>query len=169
GVPLLLIGLIVAGTMGWGIYRDVNWQQHKPLAWLKWEARGSDPAARLAALRELLRRQGAGNLSREQTASIVEMGLKVQGDMSKPWLVEWGDFIEAARVAKIASDEQWQRYARQAVSLNWLTFWTRPKIHLHDRVISQFAANPARVGRGWSFFAFLHDWSLVIDGKECPL
>ena len=169
GVPLLLVGLVVGGAISWGMYRDVNWQQHKPVAWLKWEARGSDRVVQVAALRELLRRLAAGQLSNEEVASIVEMGLKAQGDMSKPWLVEWGDFIEAARGAGKASDAQWQKYARQAVSLNWLTFRTRPKIHVHDRVVSQLAANPARVGRSASFFAYLHDWSIVIDGKECPL
>src|SRR2546423_905875 len=80
GTPPLLIGLVVAAAIGWGNYRDVDWQRYKPLTWLLYQANSSDPAAQSPAVAEMLRRLNAGTLSKEQASAIIDAGLKAQGD-----------------------------------------------------------------------------------------
>jgi hypothetical protein len=88
-VILLLLGLMPLAIAGWGSYRNVDWQQYKPIAWLVRDAQSSNRSAQAAALKELLRRQGAKTLSKQQVATIVDAGLKVQGDLSRPWDTAW--------------------------------------------------------------------------------
>lgn len=105
--------------------------------------RGSAPAARLAAVTELSRRAAAGTLSAAQTDDVAARVLALQGDTSKAWAPQFGDFIEAIRDAQRLSDEDWQRYAEQAPQP---TLTLRAKVSRADAVLPYWLHNPGRVG-----------------------
>jgi hypothetical protein len=121
--------------------RQIDANRYKPL-WLL--LREADRPALL----EINRRLAANQLSRPQVDRVTAAALAVQADTNKPFLLEWGTFVEVARAAGEVDDESWQRYARQALPLQVIA---RANVRRGDPVPIQFHYGPARVGRGYHF------------------
>ena len=169
GITLLVPTLALLSLVAWGRYRNIDWQQYKPLAWLVRDAQqNSDRVAHAAALSEILRRFNANTLTPAQVSTVVDAALRVQGNAALPWDVAWADFIERARAAKMVSDAQWKKYAGQAVSSNWLNLRARAKVHRGDPMTITLAGTRARVGVRPTLFAMIQESGAVIDGKDYP-
>ena len=85
GIALLLPAVGILGILAWGRARDVDWNQHKPLAWLIRDAEKGDSVTRSAALKEIFRRSNANTLAATDFTRIVDAGLRAQGDLTRPW------------------------------------------------------------------------------------
>jgi hypothetical protein len=106
------------GIIGFASLHGVDWQRHKPVAWLLSDARGANAASREAALNELTRRVSAGELSSDVEAELVESVLAHQADVRQPWIAGWGKMIESVRNAGRLNDKEWARYMVGAVALS---------------------------------------------------
>ena len=113
GLAVLVPCLVIAAIAGYIIARGVDVQAYKPAWLLSRELRSGDAAARDAAVAELAKRLKADALSPGAAANVVEWALAMQADRDQQWDVRWGRLVESARADAKASDEQWQRYARQ--------------------------------------------------------
>lgn len=114
---VLLLSLGWLGAVGWREARRTDWNRHKPVAWLVGDAAGRSPAARDAALAELVRRIGGGRLADDHLGPLVGRALDHQADAAQPWVPAWGELVEAAHRAKRVSPDQWKRYRAQAMTL----------------------------------------------------
>ncbi len=150
GAALLVLFALTVGGIGTGIARQVDWQRMKPVAWLAREARGGG----VAAWMELTRRAKAGTLSSEQAQPLVVHALAWQKDLTRVWRPAVGDFVEAARDAKMVDDIQWGTYAMQApqLTLRWRDK-ARPREWLPGRIM----LGPARVGTSSRFSVRIED------------
>src|SRR5205823_11607781 len=101
-----------------------------------------------AALAELNRRLAANQLSGEQVDRVTGAALAAQADLSRPFLVEWGNFVESARAAGKVSDEAWKRYAQQALPLKLIA---RANVRRGDPLPIRVDYGPARLGRSYLF------------------
>lgn len=101
--------------LGLGVCIGADWDRYKPQWWLVSEARGEDANARDAALAELVRRIGEGEISDPRLSALADEALAYQADANKPWAQGWGDLLEAADAAGRLPDEKWRSYVRQAV------------------------------------------------------
>ena len=139
GTAILLMFVLLLGTQGPGVVRQINWQQMKPVAWLAREARNGVPAAWL----ELGRRARLAELSQAQANALVVDALAWQKDLSRLWLPQVGDFVEDARTGKLVSDADWATYCRQApqFKLTW-----RAKVRKGDPLPGNVSTVAARVG-----------------------
>ena len=114
GIALLVPGAVVAGLIGYGTLRGVDWQKQKPAWWLTREAESNDVATRDAALSELIGRFSAGTLTPPQVEHMVTRGLKLQRNLVRPWPGAWGNLIERVRLQGYVSDDQWKIYRWQS-------------------------------------------------------
>lgn len=159
--------MLALAAVGWGTYQKVDWQTYKPVVLLIREADGTDRYA-LPALNELLRRQRTGLLSKTHVSSVIEAGLRLQGDGARPWTPGWGDFIETARLDGTISDAQWKKYAEQAASTDWLSIHVRPKLSNDESAAYRISGRRARVGNRSTLYAYVQRGGFVIDGTETP-
>lgn len=96
-------------------------------------------------LRELIRRQSLGVLSRGDVDAIVEQALAVQErGGAGVWDPLWGDIIETARARGEITTAQLERYARQAVPTGELVM--SPRVDAASSVVVGVKWLPARVG-----------------------
>ncbi len=118
GLVLLLSGL----TTGF-------WLTYKPLAkfpWTTWApdwvlaemVDTQDPAQADRVLREIMQRVNLKELSQSASARAVSLALRVQADQNRAWNPELGNFIEILREHGLVTEDQWTRYARQAVTIH---------------------------------------------------
>ena len=149
---ILLVGLGVATARG------IDLDPYKPLWCL---AREGDARA----LTELLRRQGGGELTDQQVQSTVARALAVQADHDRPWQPEWGEFVQRARVLQQVSDDDWNRYARQAVVVE---LQVRPRVRRGDPVPLRIAYRPPRIGFKPAFFFDIRLTELSLAGVRLP-
>ncbi|MGB7158288.1 MAG: hypothetical protein WBD40_09500 [Tepidisphaeraceae bacterium] len=139
GVALLLMALIIGVDKGPAVFREVDWIRLKPVAWLARDARLGNPPA----WTELARRAKAGGVSGERAQPLINLALVWQKDLTRTWVPAVGDFVEAARIAKLITNEQWTTYARQApqLSLRW-----RAKVRKGEPLLGLIAIAEARIG-----------------------
>jgi hypothetical protein len=161
GIGLLallpVMGLVALVT--WVHVRDLDEYRLLPTWYILREARQGSPGVPVAAWQELVRRLGAGQLSKENIERASELALAIQGDQSKTWNAVIGDFVESARVRGSLTDAQWARYARQAPML---TLTLRPQVRRGDGDLpARIAAGNARVGSNSRLNLRIHD----IDGE----
>jgi hypothetical protein len=130
GAMLALICLGVAASGAWGHLSGINWQKHKPMGLLKWEAEGARTGA-VAAVEEVIRRVRAEQVKEAELGWWIEQGLAHQANTAQAWQVEWGNLIELGREMNMVSDEAWKRYAEQAVVL---TLEPRARVRVGDPV-----------------------------------
>ena len=107
---VFLIGFAFTGLIGVAVLQNVNWIEHAPTWYVIRDSQSSVPADRDPALKELLRRLNAGELSDERIKEIVAKQLVWQNDANTPWAVERGDLIDAAHIAGKMSADQWKNY-----------------------------------------------------------
>ena len=69
-----------AGIVGWGTYRDLDWNTVKPVWMLRYQARTGSESTASVAFEELIRRFYDKEISAEQASSIVEDALRIQAD-----------------------------------------------------------------------------------------
>ena len=115
GVAMLLIVVTAAGLAGLMVVRQVGVDRTKP-TWLL--VRETRDRSNSSAWVELSRRASAGSIPSSTASVLVERALAWQADAKVTWQPRWGDFVQDARDAKLVSDAQWQRYARQAPQLS---------------------------------------------------
>src|SRR6185295_8521152 len=94
--------------------------------WLRREATGSHAAV---ALEEIAQRQAAKRLSDEQVRALVSDALAAQADLERPWQYRWGDLVERAHQAGLVTPEQWEAYAKNAVTF---TLMPRARVRVGD-------------------------------------
>jgi hypothetical protein len=158
GALLLLIGLGLGGAGGYAAYTRSRPNALKPTWWLVMETRW-DEAGCQSQLQELVKRQ----LSDAQAAELAARGLAIQGDTSKPWLVEWGEAVERRRVEGKLSDADWERYLVQGAQLE---FFARPKVRRGAHVPVRMRLR-GRVGR--MLVSVRSDQApLKLDGESRP-
>jgi predicted RNA-binding Zn-ribbon protein involved in translation (DUF1610 family) len=167
GVAALLLGLVFVGPLVITSATSFDTQPYKPMWMLQREVRSGNAPVRGAALLELERRYKDGLLSSGGVASLVTLALDVQGDPTKPWNTKWGDIVELGRAKQQVSDEQWSRYARQAVPFNLLV---RSKVRRRDPLTVGLQITNARVGNRIRLRAVYdsRDQRLIVDNLELP-
>jgi hypothetical protein len=143
GVTALLLMLGLAGVVAWATLRSVDEYRMMPTWYLLRQARYEGVSPPVAAWRELLGRLRADQLSPEQVVRATELALAIQSDRIKRWDIVFGDFIEAARDKTLATDAQWQRYARQAPTIS---VTLRSKVRRSENLPARINAGGARVG-----------------------
>jgi hypothetical protein len=159
GGSLAAVGILGFGFFGWLALGSTNWQQLKPVWWLRWDTRSSDPKTRDPALTELDTRLNGGKLTDDQIAAVCDAALAVQADASQPWSPLWGNLVEDARLAQKLSDERWKQYALNAPNF---ALDVRPSVRIGDRIYYWIRNNPARVGSRSRLYAWtgLPQWDI---------
>src|SRR5205814_10557961 len=122
GTLIAIPSLGALGVLGWADSQSIDWERHKPLWWVVWDAQAKEIAARDMGIVELTRRWKGRALTRAQVAYAVEGGLSGRGQAERPWVLAWGNLIEEARGGGMVSEEQWRRYTKQAMA-GWIA-WT---------------------------------------------
>lgn len=155
GSLALVLAIAGAGALGWGAATKFNWNTVKPDWLLIMESSGSDTGRIEAALVELLARAVAGDLSGDRIADLARSGLARQADLSTPWIAQWGDIIEHAWSGQLLSDEEFQRYAKQAVLIwNPRDPATTP-IDYGWSLVDPRPTTPIRVGEPTNLMAYI--------------
>ncbi len=108
-------GLVVTShhrfDLGWDIH------QHKPIGLLHWQATRSNQTTAIPAVEELTRRIVAGEVARADEIDLIDRALAFQADPQHQWTGAWGDLIEEAAAAGIATREQVATYVEQGLVL----------------------------------------------------
>lgn len=118
GVTILSLALLVAALVTTAGFLGTTANPYKPVWLLSLELTGPRDGKANAASIELITRLKAGKLSNGAVARLVAGALDRQADTARPWRTGWGDIIESARAAKLVSDADWARYARNSVVLS---------------------------------------------------
>ncbi|TVQ53751.1 MAG: hypothetical protein EA377_07340 [Phycisphaerales bacterium] len=109
------MGLVVTShhqfDLGWDIH------QHKPIGLLHWQATRSNQTAAIPAVEELTRRIVAGEVTRADEIDLIDQALAFQADPQHQWTGAWGDLIERAAAAGIATPAQVATYVEQGLNL----------------------------------------------------
>jgi hypothetical protein len=159
---LLIPALGCIAYLGWSASTDVPVAQRKPVWWLLNDAAGRDAVARDAAFNELLLRMRTGRLSDAQVIQVTERALAIQGDLKKPWLAQWGDFVEEAQRAGKVPAEQWRRYVRQAPQFELVA---TERFTRRDRAWLELIEKPTRVGNRGELLLRVHRRLSVSDAQ----
>ncbi len=139
-----------------------NLNSHKPLGLLLWEARRASPQSAQAIATEIQDRLLTTKLDAAQTSRVVDAGLALQADHSRPWLETWGDMIEWANVSKRASAEQMKRYRSQAAPA---TIAARAQVRAGDPLPIEVKLGESRVARTTEFMVTFHGTQCRIAGE----
>ena len=153
---IALAVLPTAWLVGASELSDVNFNAMTPATALRWQA-GFGGSTAQSAVAELDRRLLAGSLSDEAVDAIVADFLADQADLSRPWMISKGDFVQHAHAAGRVSDADWNRYGGQGLKL-MLTH--RPVVRAGQPVPVVIASRPLRFG---SSIAFNLRWCLTDD------
>ncbi len=140
GTLLVVIGISIEAFWMRGAFSQVDWNRYKPFAWLVSEAGPTGTTSANAAMKELFRRRGWGKLSDSQVRRLITFALDLQGDPTRAWISEWGDFIETERDLGMVTDEEMKRYARQAVA-NAFSWTVKTPNEVGQAVWSQLTVN----------------------------
>jgi len=127
------------------------------------QAKGSDAAARDRALGELMRRLGLKKLSAGEVESIADEAMDLQGDAKRVWTGRWGQFVENAEAGGLLKKEQWQRYARQSVSVE---LKARARVRVGDEVPVEVHIVPGRVGTANRFGVQVSGLGIGVGGRK---
>ena len=106
-LPLILSGLLLFASPA-SVVRALPNQS------LVWFAQISGDRT---AVNELAVRMTAKLLTRVQAESLVQSALTRQADILTPWLEDWGNIVDEAILRGWVSDDDLQRYLKQAVTL----------------------------------------------------
>jgi ribosomal protein L37E len=136
GVVIVLLAAIPPGYVSWNGLAGST-----PTALLVRDARNGRPITRTPALEELARRILDSDLAPSQAQSLIEAGLRYQGDLSKPWDMNWESVLWRAQLHGYLRDDQLKRYYTQAVQLQILV---RPSIRPGARLPFQIRLAPSR-------------------------
>ncbi|MEK6701730.1 MAG: hypothetical protein AABZ53_05675 [Planctomycetota bacterium] len=142
GLGVALPGLALATALfltlaGKDVYK------YKPVSMLLWEGRNASPEFAKAAAKELTDRMLEQKLTDDEVDLAVKQALELQGDVDKPWLEEWGAFIEQARLDGALSAEQKRLFRKQAAVLELVV---RPRVRLGDPLPVAARVKEYRVG-----------------------
>ena len=148
-----------------GTFDRVNWPAHKPAWWLTRDAKSRDVGTSSESLAELYTRLETGKLTAEQAAPLVEYALQLQSQRDGPWLVQWGNLLQAARRRRYMTDEQWRLYAKQAIE-GAFALKSRAKFRPGDRMFFRLEDLGGRVGVDGPFTVQARAEGIVLDGKE---
>ena len=140
---LLAPSLACLGVLGWMETRGESLVRHKPVWWLVNDARSRDAVARDEAFNELLRRLRAGELSYADVRHVAARALQVQSDGRKPWLPQWGDFVEEAYAAGKVPADTWRQYVKQAPQAELVA---PERFRRGQRAWLELVEQPSRVG-----------------------
>ena len=154
GALLLLASAGAIGAGGYAAAQGANLNAYKPTWMLAMETRRNEPGRAAEALKELAARIDDGRLGDERIESLVERALAHQADLDQPWLVEWGDLVEAAWQQGQAPQPLYERYLRQAV--DWeggLTLAMRERAQRGKALAVALRINRARAGNGNIWFS----------------
>ncbi|MDQ3439720.1 MAG: hypothetical protein M3478_05160 [Planctomycetota bacterium] len=139
GAAVLVLFALILGTEGGKTFRQIDWQQMKPAAWLAREARSGSSVA----WTELGRRARMGELSDERAQALIADALAWQKDASRTWVPAVGNYVEDARAGQLVKDADWAVYCRQAPQLSLV--W-RAKVRKGDPLPGRVSTGAARVG-----------------------
>lgn len=158
GAGLLLLALGLGGSVMYAQMQSFDWNTIKP-AWLLIREMPDSSSAR----RELAARIKNKAITPAEVTRIVHVGLDWQGDLTKPWLTDWGDLIEEARRVQMVSEEDWNRYVRQAPGPMELQI--RPRLERGQPISFQFGNRRNRVA-GVTVLQFRYEIGEIdVDGR----
>ena len=160
GVALLVPCLLVGGLVGYVVLRGVDVQAYKPAWLLVRELRSSDVPTRDAAVAEFDKRLKTDAVAAGPAAEVVDWALAMQADQTVAWDKSWGGLVEAAHADAKASDEQWQRFGRQALVP---VFHVRPTIRRGDGLPMQVEVE-SRLGPAVAWQIYLDVDALTAGG-----
>jgi hypothetical protein len=153
GLILLMLGGSVFWVTTFGPLRDYDWNQIKPVAWLRIEARhGSGPA-----LSELNDRLDRGALSARQSGRIIDDALHQQTLGYTSWNPDWGRFVEEAHRRGYASVQQWEGYGLNII--DGIQMEVRPTITRGDPLVIRIKYSKMTCSN-------LYDLRLSVIGNE---
>jgi hypothetical protein len=174
GLATCVLGFGALGTIGVLAAKRTDWNQYKPVAWLKRDLLDTSAggSASTGALRELSRRIRDNAITAAQIDDVADAVLARQADLKQPWTRVMGEYIESARLAQRLSDQRWKRYAttalEQAAASGVLK--VRPKLtremphQLGPALLpAQFTIAPPRVGMRLSLQLSMHAEAIAGD------
>ncbi len=109
------IGLLMLAPLRFDWAGDLS--RFTPLGVLIWQAERSNQMAAIPAVEELTRRIVAGEVARADEIDLIDQALAFQADPQHQWTGAWGDLIEEAAAAGIATPEQVATYVEQGLYL----------------------------------------------------
>ena len=118
GAVTAALAILAGAGIGWGIAKGTNWNAHKPVALLLFEARAGTAEEAEAAISELMDRRIAGNLrDRASMQQFVETILERQADERMPWGGAWEDALALAAEEGLLGEAELESVKRHALSL----------------------------------------------------
>ncbi|HEX2973947.1 MAG TPA: hypothetical protein VHP11_16565 [Tepidisphaeraceae bacterium] len=140
GLLLLLPSAVGLGIVTVRIIRSFDPDQYKPVQWLLHEA----SAGRTSSLATLLQRADKGQLTDQQVQQIADRALELQADRIRPWVPQWGDFIEQVHTAGQLPEEKWTQYFKN--NLRAFHFEVRPMVRCGAPVPFRITYRSPRIG-----------------------
>lgn len=162
GMLLVLLPLAAFVLVGGAILSGSDINKHKPVGLLLVEARYAGASLTRDAAAELLDRLLTGKLTPEQTKNIARTALDLQADLTRPWCVEWGDFIEHAHTQGVITKDEHERYMNQSAVLECKV---RPVVERGASVPVVVKLKESRAGSGSQFMVSILLESATIGGK----
>ena len=163
GALLVVLPTGAIATTVYAVLTGAEVNHFKPVGLLLWEARNADGAVAENALQEFLRRRRTGKLGDAAAQTVIEAALEQQADLERPWLEDWGEFIEFARVDGFATDEQYKRFCRQSIAFKCEA---RPTIPSGKPLPIDIGRRVTRLGRNSAISGKLHLVSIELDGES---
>src|SRR5205085_2879188 len=114
GFSLGALGATVLAGISWTRISGFDLTKHKATWWLTSDIRDGTGRASMDAREEVYRRLLAGKMSLAEAREILEASLRLQADREHPMGDGLGDFVQVARQRRWVTDEQWNRFWRQA-------------------------------------------------------
>jgi hypothetical protein len=140
GVLGVAATLLVGASMIASMTSAVNWNAYMPTGVLVWRLRTSTPTGEHGAIVEISKRFNDDELSSSQIRKIVEAGLSVQADQTRPWDTALGDLIEVMDLKGYLEPDQRSLYWHQAIESS--------------------ASVQEKIRRGWPVFVELHNTAM---------
>lgn len=161
-VRLILSGLFVIALAGavfgvekWATAHGFKWAKIKPTWLLVWDA-ASDGDEAFHAFSELTHRYQSEALSADRIGQITELALQRQGDRAEPWPYTARQWLDTAMRRDQLSDNQWERYLRQAVRLE---LKVRSKVRRGDPIPMEIVESIDRSAA--SYGSILGQWRVL--------
>jgi hypothetical protein len=115
GAVILVLAAGVLSLSTTRAFRNYNWNQLKPLIWLKHDAFAASYGSAQPAWAELQRRLASGKLPSDQADALADKVLALQADPNARWWTEYGSFIEAMYDRGKLDEARWRTYLEHSL------------------------------------------------------
>lgn len=161
-IPLLAVGFGGGGALGWLRATNHNWYSIAPDWVLEEWASSPNGSRQAAALDELATRLAADELHGPRADRLIVQGLAAQADEQTPWLLEWGDVLEAGLQSGRFSPEQFVAYVTNGIDC---VLGVRERVREGEESSITMYVSPARLGPNVSGTVAAEWGEIEIDGS----